>query len=131
MTTISKRARKNRTVHLAGWAMLYIISPSLTGADVKAGTEFAAGIQASLAREEITDLVSDIDLNASASAHDVVVVFNPAAGVKVASMSTRVAGFLGQALEVGARVLPVALDSSSRPPPPLSDRIPYSVSERC
>lgn len=109
--------------------MLYLISPSLTGADVKAGTEFAAGVKACLAHEEIAELVSDIDLDASPDASDVVVVFNPSAGEKASSLLTRVAGLLGKALEVGARVLPVALDSSSRPPPPLSDRIPYSVNE--
>jgi hypothetical protein len=109
--------------------MLYLISPSLTGADVKAGTEFAGGMKACLAHEEIAELDSDLDLDASPNASDVVVVFNPSTGGKATSMHARVAGLLGRALEVGARVLPVALDPSSLPPPPLSDRVPYSVSE--
>jgi hypothetical protein len=96
---------------------------------MRTGPAFSAGIETCLAHEGIAELDSDLDLDASLNASDVVVFLNPSSGVRASSMRARVAGLLGRALEVGARVLPVTLDTSSRPPPPLSDRVPYSVSE--
>lgn len=103
---------------------LRVISPNLSGADGAEADGFVAGLVSRVQRH-VEQLRQDTDLTSSPGHNDVVVVLVPT--VTGGSWRRPVRDYLARAANVGADVLPVGLQGSEPPPPPLKDLAPFDV----
>lgn len=106
--------------------MLYVLNPSLTNASADLASRFLEGAAEALGYAGVVRLDKLDHLAAdSPGPSDGIVFFNPQADGPIAERVTR---FLDRSMNAGAVLLPVALGSDARlPPPPASDQQSFDV----
>lgn len=113
-------------VYLRG-GILRLISPTLNSGGASGDvTSFLAGLVSKVPPQHVETIERDSALGVP-ERDDVVVVFVPSPPGGGWRPSVR--SYLQRALEVGADVIPVALDRGQRPPVPLQELNPFSVQE--